>query len=131
IQISTHYFVDPTLCEWFVDSMTLAWTPGQNCSHVYNKDAKRLPWFDALPLTFPIRFMINGKDMWEAFTINALMEWHCDHGTLLQVLHKAAGHHIQWNDAVQAQNQAMVGPGQPAWNHACNICTKHLQDENG
>ncbi|KAF8580189.1 hypothetical protein K439DRAFT_1267774, partial [Ramaria rubella] len=131
IQISTHYFVDQMLCEWFADSMTLAWTSGQNCSNLYNKDAKRLPWSDALPLAFPTRFVINGKDVWEAFTINALMEWHRDHGTLLQVPHRAAEPHICWYDAVQARNQAMVGPGQPAWNHACNVCMKHLKDDNG
>ncbi|KAF8581266.1 hypothetical protein K439DRAFT_1515207 [Ramaria rubella] len=25
----------------------------------------------------------------------------------------------------------MAGTGQPEWNHACNLCTKHLLDEKG
>ncbi|KAF8579202.1 hypothetical protein K439DRAFT_1360217, partial [Ramaria rubella] len=63
---------------------------------------------------FPAWFTLNGKDVWEVFTINALMGWHCNCDTLLQVPHKAAEPHIHWYDMVHARNLALVGPGQLA-----------------
>ena len=67
----------------------------------------------------------------EAFIINALVSWHHDIGVTLQVPHKAPSQAVRWHDAITAQIVAMVGTGQPAWNHACNVCTKHIRDEDG
>lgn len=67
----------------------------------------------------------------EVFVLHALLDWHRNHETTLQVQHKMPSQALQWYDAITAHNIAMSGTGQPSWNHACHLCTKHLKDDHG
>src|SRR5882724_9152807 len=104
-------------------------TSAQNCAWIYNEDAQSRPWHHhILLLNGLVSCQLNYELVTESFVINALLNWHHDCGTLLQVPHSAVNQAERWHGAVNAQNLAMAGTGQPAWNHACNLCTKLVYD---
>ncbi|KAF8582316.1 hypothetical protein K439DRAFT_1647640 [Ramaria rubella] len=71
-----------------------------------------------------MRFFIEGA-LCEHFIMQ--MNLAC---TTLSVMHKAKTQAMHWREAIEAWNAAMAGTGQPEWNHACNLCTKHILDQN-
>ncbi|KAF8585682.1 hypothetical protein K439DRAFT_1249752, partial [Ramaria rubella] len=80
---------------------------------------------------WPFTFHLNYELMGEAFFIHVLLNWHRDHQTILKVPHKGATQAEQWCAAIQVCNLAMAETGQLAWNHACNLCMKHIKDTSG
>ena len=148
IQISTHFFIKSDLCTRFRMQMALAWyvspvlnmhrpddiairTSAQNCAHIYNQEAQTCPWRSELPVNWPITYDLNSEAVSKTFIIHALLKWHGDHGTQLQVSHKAPNQAAQWHNAVHTRNLEIAGTSQPEWNHACNQCTHHIRDEIG
>ncbi|KAF8576846.1 hypothetical protein K439DRAFT_1622535 [Ramaria rubella] len=116
IQVSTHFFIE---------------TSAQNCTKIYNESAYMYPWQLDLPQDWPFTFHLNYELMGEAFFIHVLLNWHRDRQTILKVPHKGPTQAEWWHAAIQACNLAMAGTGQPAWNHACNLCMKHIKDASG
>jgi hypothetical protein len=48
----------------------------------------------------------------------------------LEVAHNAESQAARLRPALQARNMKMAGPGQEAWNHACELCCWVFKDEN-
>ncbi|KAF8576463.1 hypothetical protein K439DRAFT_1664598 [Ramaria rubella] len=130
-QISTHFFIETQLVAQFTAQTVSAWTSMQKCAEVYQATAELHTWSMMLPQDWPITFQMDYELVGEAFYINALIEWHCHNKTLLCVPHKAPTVAERWHDAIEACNVAMTGTGQPEWNHACSLCTRHLKNEKG
>ncbi|KAF8581267.1 hypothetical protein K439DRAFT_1354526 [Ramaria rubella] len=130
-QLSTHYFIEASLCEQFATQTTLAWTSSSNCGHIYNQTAQRLPWSTLLPHDWPIMFALDYELVGQAFIMHRLFAWHHHCHSILQVPHKAPDPGAHWHAAVQAHYIAMAGTGWSEWNHVCNLCTKYVKDESG
>ena len=84
-----------------------------------------------LPADWPWHFELNNELVGKAFIIHNLLNWHHDNSTILIVPHKVPNQAIRWHHPIKACNFAMAGMGQPAWSHACNLCTKHVKDAQG
>lgn len=106
-------------------------TSAQNCARIYNEEAQAYPWGVDLPADWPVTYDMHSEHVSEAFVIHALLEWHHDHNTVLEVPHKADNARIGFHEAVEARNRALAGPGHPEWNHACLRCTHHIKDDTG
>jgi CxC6 like cysteine cluster associated with KDZ transposases len=98
---------------------------------IYNDTARLLPWSTTLPQDWPISLQLDYETVGDSFIISSLINWHCDHETVLQVPHKASSQTQRWQVAINSRNFAMAGPGQPTWNHACDLCTKHTRAVDG
>ncbi len=100
-------------------------TSATNCAHIYNLSTPRKfvsPWTSQLE--------IDVDNDWDLFFLYALLQDCRHHDTILKILNGTT-HSDHYLTAIQACNSAMVGPKNPYWNHACNLCCWVTENEAG
>ncbi|KAF7341033.1 hypothetical protein MSAN_02089100 [Mycena sanguinolenta] len=130
LQISGHFYVDVDLCELFSTMMVTSWTSATNCARTYNEGLSNQIVSSALPGNWPYSFEIDVEDVWNAFFIHNLIVDHNSRGMVLELSHAAPSQSERLRPALHERNARMAGPGQDAWNHACNSCC-WFKEENG
>ncbi|KDQ51461.1 hypothetical protein JAAARDRAFT_62514 [Jaapia argillacea MUCL 33604] len=92
VQASKHFYLEAALCERFRSMMV--------CACV----------------------LMDCDNVWDAFFLYGLLKDHAERGSHLVLEHRATSQALQLLPALEERNAAMVGPGQPQWNHACQSC---------
>ncbi|EPQ50066.1 hypothetical protein GLOTRDRAFT_108722 [Gloeophyllum trabeum ATCC 11539] len=131
IQSAQHVFISRELCELFITLKVVSWTSATNCAKLYNLALGNPSITPLLPSDWPIKFALDAERVWEAFFLYSLLLDHHEHGELLILPHNSSSQFERLRPAIQARNKQMAGPGQPEWNHACNLCCWVSQDEDG
>ncbi|PPR06412.1 hypothetical protein CVT26_004859 [Gymnopilus dilepis] len=70
------------------------------------------------------------EDVWDGLFLYWLLEDAQERGTSLELIHNAPSQAKQLKPALHAWNIRIAGPGQEAWNHACELCC-WVRIENG
>ncbi|KAG6848137.1 hypothetical protein H0H93_003062 [Arthromyces matolae] len=131
IQLSQHFYMSDELCELFTMMMVTSWTSATHCATVYNTGLQNQSVRAALPPSWPTSLELDVDDVWNAFFLYALIEDHGDSSTVLELVHNASSQALRLQPALQDRNRKMAGPGQEAWNHACDLCCWVFTDEMG
>lgn len=84
-----------------------------------------------LPADWPTSLELDVEDVWNGFYIHALILEHRECGSTLELTHNAESQAARLKPALQARNKKMAGPGQEAWNHACDLCCWVFTDADG
>jgi hypothetical protein len=111
-------------------------TSATNCARIYNSGLTKMSISSALPSNWSTSFELDVEDVWNGFFLHALLldqkeRQDIDEDTVLELDHNAPSQSDRLSPALQARNARMVGPGQEAWNHACELCCWVRQDEDG
>ena len=90
---------------------------------------------EKLPLGW-MSFEMDVDNVWDGFFLNALLrdrqEQMEEHRLPLLILqHNASSQLERLAPALHEHNKRMVGPGQEAWNHACDRCCWISDDGHG
>ena len=78
-----------------------------------------------------LSLQLDIENVWNAFFTHALLLDHAERRTTLNLKHQSESHTKRLLPALQAWNIRMAGPGQEAWNHACNLCCHIFDGEDG
>ncbi|KDR69492.1 hypothetical protein GALMADRAFT_77432, partial [Galerina marginata CBS 339.88] len=70
-------------------------------------------------------------DVWNAFYLHSLILDHLESGSTLQLRHHAVSQARRLQPGLHIRNARTAGPGQEAWNHACNRCCYVYEGESG
>jgi len=77
-------------------------------------------------------YSMDLDDVWNGFYIYALAMDCYEIGQLLVLPHsKGMQQRDRLEVGIRARNLRLEGPGQEAWNHACDLCCYVFKDENG
>ncbi|KAJ7190873.1 hypothetical protein GGX14DRAFT_579467 [Mycena pura] len=131
LQISGHFYIDCDLCELFSLMMVTSWTSATNCAHTYNDGLGNSSVASALPANWPYTFEIDVEDVWNGFFLHNLLLDCTTRSEVLQLPHHAESQSERLRPALLARNLRMVGPGQDAWNHACDTCCWFDERDDG
>ncbi|KAI0078139.1 hypothetical protein K474DRAFT_1594658 [Panus rudis PR-1116 ss-1] len=120
IHISTHTYIEITLCEQFTASLSFAWVSTTNSAKIYNNQHQ------AAIARFPAEWckyspVLDGPKVLDVFFLLALLREHDEHDTPL-VLRNDAPRDVRINIELEKRNSLMVGPGQEQWAHICKRC---------
>ncbi|KIJ45957.1 hypothetical protein M422DRAFT_778702 [Sphaerobolus stellatus SS14] len=130
IQCSKKIFIEHTLVERFANQMVMSWTSFTNCRHIYNEEYSGHRDLLIPPAAWRFTFKLDTDNISDAFYLYSLLLDHSRHGTYLRLSHHAANNTERIEQAMEARNTRMTGPGQPEWNHACDGCMKLFEGEN-
>ncbi|KAI1785056.1 hypothetical protein LXA43DRAFT_1100746 [Ganoderma leucocontextum] len=125
LQIATHYFIEADLCELFTNMMAFSWTSATNCARIYNLSTPH-----RVVHRWSSQLQLDVDNVWDAFFLYALLRDCKTRNTNLEIPNDAK-HADRYLAAIQDRNAAMVGPKNPYWNHACNLCCWISEDESG
>ncbi|KAF8054208.1 hypothetical protein FPV67DRAFT_1569119 [Lyophyllum atratum] len=131
IQTSQHFYMAAELCELFSTMMVTSWTSATNCARIYNCGLSNESVKPSLPAIWPTSLKLDVEDIWNGFYVHALILQHQESSSTLEFAHDASSQAERLRPALQARNKKMAGPGQEAWNHACDLCCWVYTDENG
>lgn len=92
-----------------------------NCAHVYNEGLKRDKIAAELPAAYSKQLVLDTETVWNSLFLYWLIDDAVERGVSLQLRHDAP-QNARLRDALEARNMRMVGPGQDAWNHTCDLC---------
>jgi len=107
-------------------------TSGTNCARIYNDGMSDHGFDFTLPADWNKTFEMDVDDVWNGFYLNALLLDSAEHRQLLVLPHaQGMTQRQRLEAAIRARNKALEGPGQEAWNHACDVCCYAFTDENG
>lgn len=74
---------------------------------------------------------LDTERVWNSLFLYWLLQDTEERQTNLELDHDARSHAERLKPALRACNLRMVGPGQPQWNHACNLCCAITNSEGG
>ncbi|KDR68401.1 hypothetical protein GALMADRAFT_231368 [Galerina marginata CBS 339.88] len=131
IQSSQHFYMAVDLCELFTTMMVTSWTSATNCSRIYNQGLQTRDTKAALPADWPTSLELDVEDVWNGFFLHGLIIDRHELGSVLELEHKAESQAKRLLPALQERNNRMAGPGQEAWNHACDRCSYTYENEDG
>lgn len=83
------------------------------------------------PLNWSVTFEMDINHVWDAFFLHTLLLDHQERDESLILRHDAPSQAERLAPALRARNQRFAGPGQEAWNHACDLCCWIQEDESG
>jgi hypothetical protein len=106
-------------------------TLSTNCTRVYNLAHVNSFISPNLPTDWPLCATMDTDTVLDTFFSYSLMLDHETMKTSLVLSHNASSNVECLALALQAHNSRFAGPGQPEWNHACDLCTKVSSDQNG
>ncbi|KAI0071820.1 hypothetical protein K474DRAFT_1651989 [Panus rudis PR-1116 ss-1] len=120
IHISTHTYIETTLCEQFTVSLSFAWVSTTNSAKIYNNQHQ------AAIARFPAEWckyspVLDSPKVLDVFFLLALLREHDEHDTPL-MLRNDAPRDVRINIELEKRNSLMVGPGQEQWPHICKRC---------
>ncbi|KAJ7210572.1 hypothetical protein B0H12DRAFT_1278150 [Mycena haematopus] len=130
VQSSQHFYIDKGLCELFAVMMATSWTSATNCARTYNSGLSNPFIQSSLPANWSTSLELDVEDVWNAFFLHALLLDYDHHGKSLTLSHTATSQSERLRPALHERNLRMAGTGQPAWNHACNLCCAIETDDN-
>ena len=82
-----------------------------------------------LPADWQFSLQLDVDDVWNGFFLHALILDHLETGSAgLKLTHNVESQAKRLQPALQERNARMAGPGQEAWNHACDRCCYVFQD---
>ncbi|CAK5266827.1 unnamed protein product [Mycena citricolor] len=122
LNIGLHFFVDREMCELFSIMMVNLWTSATNCARIYNEGLQNNLVKPFLPADWPFATEIDVEHVWDAFYYHNLLLDHERRSSLLVVPNLVTSQAERLRPALLERNRRMVGPGQDAWNHACDDC---------
>jgi hypothetical protein len=152
IEIAEHYYMSALLIEQFTNQMVFSWyvlrapsgpsadsqirASATNCARIYNETmhmSANLP--TRMPSDWLWRTSLDEKDVWNGFYLNALLldnlELRRIHAAFppLTLRHTGVTHPERINQALHLRNRRMEGIGQEQWNHACDTCCWHYNQD--
>ncbi|KDQ49879.1 hypothetical protein JAAARDRAFT_142789 [Jaapia argillacea MUCL 33604] len=129
LQGSKRFYFEALLCERFRNMMVCSWTSATNCARIYNLET---PNASSRPqIRWPISLKMDCENVWDAFFMYSLLKDHHEQGAGLTLEHKVSSHAARLFPALETRNKAMVGPGQPRWSHACDLCCEMRTTPDG
>ncbi|EPQ54160.1 hypothetical protein GLOTRDRAFT_44279 [Gloeophyllum trabeum ATCC 11539] len=131
IQSAQHAFFSRDLCELFATLNVVSWTSATNCARIHNLMLSPMSYSLLMPEDWPVKLPLDVDKVWDAFFLYSLLLDHDERHTCLELRHDAPSQWERLRPAVRARNLAMAGPGQPEWNHACDLCCWVSEDEEG
>jgi hypothetical protein len=110
---------------------TVAGLSSTNYERVYNLAHANSFMLSSLPMDWSLYATMDTDTVLDAFFLYSLL-LDCESiETSLILTHNVSSNVEHLEPALQACNSHMAGPGQPEWNHACNLCTKISEDNQG
>lgn len=108
-------------CEVIIDS-TILRTSASNCARIYNDGLARSALNLILPPVPSKSLILVVEDVWDSLMLYWLLTDCDEQGEVLELIHVAPSQAKRLRPALKARNKRMEGPGQEAWNHACELC---------
>jgi hypothetical protein len=99
-------------------------TSAGNCARIYNTGLALKSLSPSLPVSFSSseHITLDVADVWDGLLLYWVLEDVQERGEGLELAHDAPSQAKRLQPALRARNLRMAGPGQEAWNHACDIC---------
>ncbi|KDQ56789.1 hypothetical protein JAAARDRAFT_59037 [Jaapia argillacea MUCL 33604] len=129
LQGSKRFYFDTNLCERFQYMMVCTWASATNCACVYNLESPSTA--SRLPVPWSYSLEMDCENVWDGFFLYSLLLDCDDHHTTLSLDHNGPSQAIRLSQVIEARNAVMVGPGQPHWNHAYDLCCELRTLPNG
>ncbi|KAL0947556.1 hypothetical protein HGRIS_013649 [Hohenbuehelia grisea] len=136
VQIAQHVLMSASLCEHFANMMVFSWTSSTNCARIYNESITNaeiqaiLPPVHAKNLSMTVDDVLNGFFLFSLLLDRQERMERGDYAEPLQLENDAPSQAERLRPALEARNYLMVGPGQEAWSHVCNLCA-WVSDDHG
>ena len=106
-------------------------TSATNCARIYNAEYDDLRAKIELPIGWNFTLKLDTDIVSDAFYLYSLLLDNERQSTTLTLPNRAPSNVERLRKALEDRNVRMAGPGQPEWNHACNLCTKVYPSEDG
>ncbi|PPQ79909.1 hypothetical protein CVT26_004187 [Gymnopilus dilepis] len=113
LHVAESVFIETRTLDLFTSMMLSAWTSVSNCARIYN---------DSIATALCPTPELNIEETWNGLLLYWLLQDLAEEGEILQLVHHAPSQAKRLQPALQARNLRMVGPGQEAWNHICDLC---------
>jgi len=97
-------------------------TSASNCACIYNDGLALRSLSSSLPAAYSKKFALDVESVWDGLCLYWLFEDAHECDAVLVLVHDAPTQAKQLQPAMRAHNLHMAGPGQEAWNHACELC---------
>lgn len=150
IQATQHTFIDRQTCEIFTSMMVNAWyvetalcglaigtlivlvrTSARNCALIYNSSLSQNQFQAMLPLNWPSRLKLDVELVWDSLFLYWLLEDCEENKIVLELDHKEPSQELRLAKGLRERTLRFIGTGQPAWNHACDLCCWMSTDSDG
>ncbi|KAF8193747.1 hypothetical protein BJ912DRAFT_848103, partial [Pholiota molesta] len=122
IHVAQHVFIEARTLELFSTMMLHSWTSATNCARIYNEGLELKALSLSLPVAYSKSFSLTVNTVWDGVLLHWLLDDAKEHREYLRLVHDAASQAKRLQPALRARNFRMAGPGQEAWNHACEVC---------
>ncbi|KAI0311591.1 hypothetical protein OF83DRAFT_1068546 [Amylostereum chailletii] len=126
IQVTTHAYVEKSLCAHWRDSKAHAWVSATNNARIYKLEhASKIHLFPKHWTTNP---ELSPEIIWDTFFQFSLL-CECDeqvkNGSPVNlVMNNSGDQATRLHKKLDKRNKLMVGPGQEYWDHVCDLCCK-------
>ena len=99
-------------------------TSASNCARIYNDGLALCSLVSSLPAAYSKNFVLDVENVWDGVCLYWLLEDAHERDEVLVLNHDAPNQAKRLQPAMCAPNLRMTGPGQEAWNHACELCCR-------
>ncbi|KAF5345361.1 hypothetical protein D9758_008449 [Tetrapyrgos nigripes] len=147
LQVSRDFFIESAVLELFCNQKVFGWLSAGNCSRIYDwslatsrqyiknnplafPGAALLP-FSQVPDTWPVSARLRPEDVLNGFFLYSLLLHKAERSAVLILPHDEKSHRMRLRDELALRNKLMEGVGQEQYLHACDLCFKVYEDENG
>ncbi|KAF8957712.1 hypothetical protein BDZ97DRAFT_2078966 [Flammula alnicola] len=123
IQTGQHVFIEKRTLELFTMMMLKSWTSAGNCARIYNTGLALKSLSPSLSVSFveSEHVALDVEDVWDGLLLYWVLEDAQEREEVLELVHDAPSQAKRLQPALHARNLRMAGPGQEAWNHACEV----------
>ncbi|KAF7342835.1 hypothetical protein MSAN_01999500 [Mycena sanguinolenta] len=130
IQIGEHQFADRKLVGLWVSMMLLAWVSATNCARTYDMALSGQQGRDFAAGGWQFGSTLTTDNVWDAFIILTLLDYHDRKETCLQVPH-TGDQKDRFTEAMRARNREVITDGQDEIAHCCDKCMRAWTDSDG
>ncbi|KAF8588794.1 hypothetical protein K439DRAFT_1645329 [Ramaria rubella] len=139
IQVSQWYYLEMVLLELQANEMCFAWESSENCARTYNQ-ALQMPnahqannGTPEVPLlgSWVLSLTMSGGHVLDGFLLYSLLLDKAEHNETLVMPHDAASQKLHLEPVMAERNVTMEGIGQEHYAHACDLCGKMYENDEG
>ncbi|EPQ49828.1 hypothetical protein GLOTRDRAFT_51546, partial [Gloeophyllum trabeum ATCC 11539] len=130
VEVAKHFFIESRLLEMFATQMCFQW-----CKYAFINNNPvafgTMPAFHTTGIPWQTSLLMRTQDVLDGFFLYSLLLYKAEKREVLVVPHEGPSQAARLEKELKARNSTMEGTGQEEYLHACDLCCKIWQDENG
>ncbi|KAF6742244.1 hypothetical protein DFP72DRAFT_1179427 [Ephemerocybe angulata] len=115
-------FMDIRTCELFSTMMVTTWVSATNCARIYNDGISKDLYEHSLLSSTAKSTILDVETVWNSLFLYWLVQDAQSRNVVFEYPDSADDQALRLKPALRARNERIAGPGQPEWNHVCDLC---------